>query len=58
MIINHDLDTSLALLVTQPIDTWKNAVQTILKLLSNLIKQPENDKYRRIRLGNPVFQSK
>jgi hypothetical protein len=34
------------------------AVQTVTKMLHNLLAHPQDMKYRSIRLANPVFQSK
>lgn len=32
--------------------------QIILKFANNIISHPENEKYRSIRIGNKIFQSK
>ncbi|KAJ3681236.1 hypothetical protein LUZ60_015725 [Juncus effusus] len=36
----------------------KRAFQTLLKIVGNVAKTPNEDKYRRIRLSNPTFKEK
>ncbi|XP_048138349.1 UBX domain-containing protein 1-like [Rhodamnia argentea] len=36
----------------------KRAFQTLLIYVGNVVKNPDNEKFRRIRLSNPVFQSR
>ena len=55
---NEELDAALALLLVQKEEAWKTAVETMLKLLGNVLKDGSNDKFRRIRVSNPAFQSK
>jgi hypothetical protein len=35
-----------------------DASEIILKFANNLLNQPENQKYRSIRIGNKIFQSR
>lgn len=55
---NEELDIALALLLDQDLNAWKVAVGTMVKMLGNVLKEPDNDKYRKIRISNPTFQSK
>ncbi|KAH7679776.1 UBX domain-containing protein 6 [Dioscorea alata] len=34
----------------------KESVEIVLKLLRNVVREPENDKFRRIRMGNPKIK--
>ncbi|KAI4964178.1 hypothetical protein ZWY2020_006944 [Hordeum vulgare] len=36
----------------------KRAFQILLKIVANIVKNPEEDKFRRIRLSNPVFKDR
>ncbi|KAF8019114.1 hypothetical protein BT93_H3867 [Corymbia citriodora subsp. variegata] len=36
----------------------KRAFQTLLIYVGNVVKDPDNEKFRRIRLSNPLFQSR
>lgn len=36
----------------------KRAFQTLLIYVGNIVKNPNEEKYRKIRLGNPLFQVK
>ena len=55
---NEELDIALALLLDQDLVNWKTAVATMVKMLGNVIKEPDHDRYRKIRISNPTFQSK
>lgn len=37
---------------------WETAIQTIISIVSNVIKYPENPKYFSVNLANPKFQEK
>ena len=54
-----DLDTSVvATLQDNPSDIMKGAAEILVKLLGNVIREPNNVKFRNIRLGNPKIESK
>ncbi|XP_072991870.1 uncharacterized protein [Typha latifolia] len=36
----------------------KRAFQTLLRIVANVAKNPEEEKFRKIRLGNPTFQDR
>ncbi|CAM0911901.1 unnamed protein product [Alopecurus aequalis] len=36
----------------------RRAFQILLKIIANIVKNPEDEKFRRIRLSNPVFKDK
>jgi hypothetical protein len=36
--------------------TVKRAFQTLLVYVGNVAKNPDREKFRRIRIGNPLFQ--
>jgi hypothetical protein len=55
---SQQLDIALAVLLDQEAEVWKTAAGTIMKMLANLLREPGNDKFRRIRISNPAFQSK
>lgn len=38
--------------------TFKTACSTLLKYMGNVARNPDEEKYRRIRLGNAVFQQR
>ena len=53
-----DLDTSVVdTLRDNPADIRKKAAEILVKLLSNVIREPNNIKYRSIRLANPMIES-
>jgi len=53
-----DLDTSVVdALRDNPEDIRKTAAEILVKLLSNVIREPNNIKYRSIRLANPKIES-
>ena len=39
-------------------ELFQQASEIILKFANNVIKQPDNAKYRRIRIGNPIVMEK
>ena len=53
-----DLDTSVVeTLRDNPEDIRKTAAEILVKLLSNVIREPNNIKFRSIRLANPKIES-
>ncbi|KAI4374405.1 hypothetical protein MLD38_012406 [Melastoma candidum] len=36
----------------------RRAYQTLLKIIGNVVRNPDEDKFRTIRLANPVFQDR
>lgn len=55
---NEEADVAMATMLDQPLEKWRAAVTTILKILVNVLQDPFQDKYRRVRLQNPTFQAK
>ena len=54
-----DLDTSIVqTLLDNPKEVRDGAIEILVKLLSNVIREPNNIKFRSIRLGNPKIESK
>lgn len=54
-----DLDTSIVqTLLDNPEEIRNGAIEILVKLLSNVIREPNNIKFRSIRLGNPKIESK
>ena len=54
-----DIDTSVVdTLLDNPKDIMTGAAEILIKLLCNVIREPNNIKYRSIRLGNPKIESK
>ena len=54
-----DLDTSIVqTLLDNPEEVRNGAIEILVKLLSNVIREPNNIKFRSIRLGNPKIESK
>lgn len=45
-------------LLDNPPDVFMDASQLLLKFASNIINNPDNPKYRTIRVGNKIFQSR
>ena len=45
-------------LVDNPSDVFMDASGLLLKFASNIINNPDNPKYRSIRVGNKIFQSR
>ena len=53
-----EIDTSVVLALTDNSnEVFKNAVDVLLKLMNNILKDPYSIKYRRIRLSNPKIES-
>ena len=53
-----EIDTSVVSALTDNSnEVFKNAVDVLLKLMSNILKDPSSIKYRRIRLSNPKIES-
>ena len=54
-----DLDTSVVdTLLDNPEEVRNDAAEILVKLLGNVIREPNNIKFRSIRLGNPKIESK
>jgi len=45
-------------LLDNPPEVFMDASQLLLKFASNIINDPDNSKYRSIRVGNKIFQSR
>ena len=45
-------------LLDNPPEVFMDASQLLLKFASNIINNPDNPKYRSIRVGNKIFQSR
>ena len=45
-------------LLDNPPEVFMDASQLLLKFASNIINDPDNPKYRSIRVGNKIFQSR
>ena len=53
-----EIDTSVVSALTDNSnEVFKNAVDVLLKLMNNILKDPYSIKYRRIRLSNPKIES-
>ena len=53
-----EIDTSIVSALTDNSnEVFKNAVDILLKLINNILKDPQSMKYRRIRLSNPKIES-
>jgi len=55
---NEEADMAMATMLDQPLERWRAAVSTILRILANVLEDPFQEKYRRVRLQNPTFQAK
>jgi hypothetical protein len=55
---NEEADVAMATMLDQPLGKWRAAVTTILRILANVLQDPFEEKYRRVRLQNPTFQAK
>lgn len=55
---NDEADVAVANMLDQPLERWRTAVITILRILLNILEDPFEEKYRRVRLQNPTFQAK
>jgi len=53
-----EVEDAIAILMGQGLDASVNAMKTVSKLVKNIIKTPEEEKFRRIRLNNQAFNSK
>ena len=54
-----EADTSTVdLLKDNPAEVTKEAAEILIKLLNNVLRDPNNIKYRSIRLSNPKIESK
>lgn len=56
--VQHNLDMTMALMLDHPREVWTTALTTMHKMVTNLLREPNNCKYRRIRLANPTFKAK
>jgi hypothetical protein len=54
----EQVDAALAVLLSQERGVWHPALSTVVKILANVVRDPGNEKFRRIRLANPAFQAK
>ena len=45
-------------LLDNPPEVFMDASQLLLKFASNITNSPDNPKYRTIRVGNKIFQSR
>lgn len=45
-------------LLDNPPEVFMDASQLLLKFASNIINSPDNPKFRTIRVGNKIFQSR
>ena len=53
-----EIDTSIVSALTDNSnEVFNNAVDILLKLINNILKDPQSMKYRRIRLSNPKIES-
>ena len=53
-----EIDTSIvSALSDNSSEVFKNAIDILLKLINNILKDPQSMKYRRIRLSNPKIES-
>lgn len=48
----------MALMLDQPLPAWRTAASTVLTILGNVLADPAQEKFRRVRLQNAAFQSK
>lgn len=55
---NEEADMAMARMLDQPPESWRVAVSTILRILVNVLEDPFQEKYRRVRLQNPTFVAK
>ena len=50
--------SSILELSKNPGDVFLDTSEILLKFAENILKNPNNPKYRRIRVGNPIVQGK
>jgi len=55
---NEEADVAMARMLDQPLESWRVAVSTIIRILVNVLEHPFQEKYRRVRLQNPTFVAK
>lgn len=55
--INYEREI-LSLETTANRDTYIESVTILLKILDNIVREPQNDKYRTIRLENKIIKEK
>lgn len=48
----------ISLSTENPIDDFVQAAKIILKFADNILSNPNEEKYRKIRLGNPTVETK
>ncbi|KAG8041162.1 hypothetical protein G9C98_002150 [Cotesia typhae] len=56
--MSNNLDYCLSMLEENDIKIQQSALKILCELCDNIIKYPEEDKYRRIRIGNPSITDK
>ena len=55
---NEEADVAMSMLLDQDLQVWRGALSTVLKIVTNVLSDPFQEKFRRIRLQNPTFQAK
>lgn len=56
---SEDIDTALAIFVGQDRgEAWVAARITVTNILANLLREPGNEKYRRLRTTNAAFRNR
>ena len=49
---------SVEILVTNPLEKFLDVSDLLIRFASNILKDPQNVKYRKIRVSNPIVQNR
>ena len=56
--VGNDLSIGVQQLLENPTDVFFDVSNLLLKFANNILNDPENQKYRQIRVGNPVVEKR
>lgn len=58
LLAEEEFDAALSLLLDQPTPARQTALATAQQILANLLREPFNDKYRRVKTSTSAFQNR